>query len=367
MAKKVVFYASLGNNIPAYLVGGGEIGNQRTKHIMEKAGYDVEVVDKAVFSLGLKKYIQMIFSAFCKIVRLLCKNKGAILYVVGFYERNLWFEWVLIVFARIMKHRTIYEARNGRLVKVYKDNNAIYRLLMRDVLNKADVIFCQGQEYVDFIKNELDKDSIYVPNYVLDSKLRPYNDLRTTEQINIVYFGRIVESKNICLIIRTTAILKAKGYCTKLILIGGYTEAYKDTLNETIKNLGLLFDDVVFTGVMQFDEISKYLEKSHFFLFPSQEIKEGHSNSLTEAMAFGVVPLVSTAGFSRSIVGNNELVIEEIDAEKYAEYVDDILKTGKWNMYSKYVYDRVQDLYTESCVNKKIVNALRSLSFDSKR
>lgn len=47
---------------------------------------------------------------------------------------------------------------------------------------------------------------------------------------------------------------------------------------------------------------------------------EGHSNSLTEAMTFGVVPVVSTAGFNASIVSNEELVVSDINPERYSIY-----------------------------------------------
>ena len=58
-------------------------------------------------------------------------------------------------------------------------------------------------------------------------------------------------------------------------------------------------------GQQPFERICDELQKAHFFVFPSQEKMEGHSNSLTEAMTFGVVPIVSAAGFNASIVGKN--------------------------------------------------------------
>ena len=88
---------------------------------------------------------------------------------------------------------------------------------------------------------------------------------------------------------------------------------------------------------------------------------EGHSNSLTEAMTFGVVPVVSTAGFNASIVGNEELVVSDINPKKYAEVIESVMKRNLWAEYSLKVYQRIKENYTEDIVRRAIIGAISSL------
>lgn len=360
MKPHVVLYASIGNNVPAYLIGGGETGTRRTIQILNDAGFETTVVDKAIMGLGAKRYIKMIVQGFCKIRKELKKDPNAIMFVVGYYERNLWFEWLVITMAKKMGHRCVYEARNGRLVNAFNAAGKTYQYFMLDLLNKADVVLCQGTEYVEFISKKLKKESVYVPNYVMDNKLRPYKKRRVNDTIKIVYSGRLVESKNLEVMINVVSLLKERGYNAELTLIGGGTEDYVRKLKDEAKKYNVE-SDVRFTGHISFDEASNYLSEAHYFLFPSQEIKEGHSNSLTEAMAFGVVPLVSTAGFSPSIVNDKNLVIPEIDPKKYVDKICEINQKEQWEQYSKIMFDRVRKLYTETCVREKIIKAFNSL------
>ena len=115
-------------------------------------------------------------------------------------------------------------------------------------------------------------------------------------------------------------------------------------------------------GQQPFERICEELQKAHFFVFPSQEKMEGHSNSLTEAMTFGVVPVVSTAGFNASIVSNEDLVVSDINPKRYADVIEAIIKRNVWAEYSLNVYKRIKENYTEDIVKKAIVEAVLGLN-----
>lgn len=358
--KTILFYAPVGTGVPAHLLGGGEKGCRRTREILENGGYNVLTVDKANMSHGVFEYVKSAVSAYITIRHLLHENPNSILYVVGFYEKNLLLESLLIsVGAKY--HKIIYEARNGRLVKAYHENGRFYKNLMNYVLKKSDLIFAQGQEYVDFIYKEIGKEAVYTPNYVLNRSLRPYVAEREFSIIRIIYFGRVSESKNVDVVIETAAELEKRGHQTLTTIIGGYTEKYKSKLDAKVVQCGLNAERVRFLGQQPFEKICDELQKAHFFVFPSQEKMEGHSNSLTEAMTFGVVPIVSTAGFNASIVGKEELVVTPIDAKKYADAIDQILIHNNWLMYSRYVFQRIKENYTEDRVKKAIIESIQHL------
>ena len=141
----------------------------------------------------------------------------------------------------------------------------------------------------------------------------------------------------------------------------GYNVITMDKLEQTIKEYRLDNDKVQIIGQQPFDKICDALQKVHFFVFPSQEKMEGHSNSLTEAMTFGVVPVVSTAGFNASIVGNKELVVDSIDPMKYARVIESVIEKNVWSEYSLAVYRRIKENYTEDIVKKNILCAVDEL------
>lgn len=179
--------------------------------------------------------------------------------------------------------------------------------------------------------------------------------------INLIYFGRITESKNIDVVIKVLSILIKNGYQAKLDLIGGCSDDYKHLLIKYVNDEQIEEGTVFFHGKQAFDYISKLLSSAHYFVFPSKEKKEGHSNSLTEAMAYGVVPIVSKAGFNESICGNTRLVVSDFTAQGFADKIIEIEKAGEWSCFSHDVYERVVNNYTEVQALENIKKVLKAL------
>lgn len=359
--KKIIFYAPVGTGVPDHMLGGGEKGCRRTREILKSAGFNVLGIDKPVVGKGLVQYGLMCVKAYMKLWKYLLQNKDAYVYVVGFYEKNIYMEFLMAVTSKIFNRKLIYEARNGRLVTAYDEYGVLYKKLMKKLLCMADVSFAQGAEYIPFIKKLTGKDAVYTPNYVLNRSLLPYETNRPFNPIRLLYFGRVSESKNIDVVLKTAGILKKKGLKVWVSIIGGFQESYRFELDMLCRDIGLTPDEYRFWGQQPFEVIRSELQKSHFFVFPSKEKMEGHSNSLTEAMTFGVVPIVSTAGFNASIVDQDKLVVYDYDPNSYAEKIIEILDGSNWQYYSTYVYDRVKKCYTEDIVRNNILNALFEL------
>lgn len=362
MDKTIIFYAPVGNGIPVHMLGGGEKGCRRTQEILADAGYNVITIDKATMAHGSVNYLKQALVACVKILKNLIKNKNALLYVVGFYEKNIYLEYLIISIGKILRHKVIYEARNGRLVKAYYEYGNFYKKRMDSVLNRVDLIFAQGKEYVNFISDKYNKHAIYTPNYVMNRDLRPYEEKRSMDQLQIIYFGRVSPSKNVDVVLKTANELSIESHIPiKVIIIGGYEEEYRKKLDKLLGTFVLPQDNIIFMGPQPFDTIIRELQKAHFFIFPSQEKMEGHSNALTEAMAFGVVPVASNAGFNRSICGEDSLIIDGVDYKDYSAIIKNILDEGNWKQYSIKMYNRVKDNYTEDIVKKSILSAVSVL------
>lgn len=176
-------------------------------------------------------------------------------------------------------------------------------------------------------------------------------------EIKLVYFGRLTETKHVEIVIQTLGILLKNGYTSSLDLIGGCSDEYMNVLQNVIADVGIAEGLITFHGQQPMSVIAEVLSAAHYFVFPSAEPKEGHSNALTEAMAFGVVPIVSNAGFNASICGKAELVVYDYHAASYAQVIMNIEHGGKWDEYSRFVYQRIATNYTEENATKAISEA----------
>lgn len=359
MKKEIIFYAPVGKNMPAHLIGGAEAGCQKTMATYSEAGINTIHINRPASRAGIVKYIIGMLSAPIKLSWQCITHPKAVVHIVGFYHRTVGQEKLMLAIGKILGHKVIYEPRNGSMVVSFNEGSEAYKKTLSYLLKKADVVLCQGIEYLKFIKDKFGIDRSYYPNYIMDEFVKS-NDTNRGEIIRLVYFGRVVPSKNIDVVIRSAALLKDSGLNVTLDIIGGYSNDYKEILDNIINDESLK-DVVTFYGRKPFSFIAEILRKSHYYIFPSSEINEGHSNSLTEAMGCGVVPVVSTAGFNESICGNPDLVVRNLKPESFADVIKEIERKGRWNEYSDFCHNRVLNNYTQSIVKKKLVGYVMPL------
>lgn len=188
----------------------------------------------------------------------------------------------------------------------------------------------------------------------MDEFVKP-NNVNRGNVIKLIYFGRVVPEKNIDIVIKTLSLLKKYNFRVVLDIIGGYNDGYKSRLDNLVKSSGLT-DLVNFYGRKPFPFIADKLRQSHYYIFPSAEANEGHSNSLTEAMGCGVVPIVSMAGFNASVCGNSNLIANDLRPETYAEIIMGIECENKWSEFSDFCYKRVINNYTQAIVKNKLLS-----------
>lgn len=358
--KTIIFYAPLGKDTPIDKIGGAEVGCLKTKKIYEDEGYKVIVIDKPALTKGKLHFLLGMMLVPCLLLYKAHKaGKNVPVHIVGFYTKIAWYEKMLMDIAHMMGNKVIYELRNGSMIHTYITGSDYYRETLKSLLLKPEIVLCQGQEYIDFIRNKWGIERSYYPNYIMDEFVKSNNTNRTYP-VKLIYFGRVTESKNIDIVIEILNIIHKAGIEATLDVIGGYNKTYKQTLDEKVSYLNMA-EYITFYGHQPFDFIAEKLRSSHYFVFPSTEKQEGHSNALTEAMGCGVVPIVSTAGFNVSICGNRDLVVENIDAKQFAQHIINIEKNGKWEEYSNFVYNRVLNNFTQEIVRKKLINDIEKL------
>ena len=359
MKRQIIFYAPIGKGTPIERIGGAEAGCLKTMDIYTKAGIDVLHLNRPVSKGGIIKYAIEMCIAPIRLFFILLLHPFAVVHIVGFYHRTVLQEYIMMSIGHILNHKVIYELRNGSMVKSYNEGSAFYRKVLGKLLKKSDVVLCQGMEYIDMIRDKFGIERSYYPNYIMNDFIEP-NCPERGEKIRLVYVGRVVPEKNIDVCIKVLGLLRNNGKDAYLDIVGGYNEAYKNILNMLISE-EKLNDYITFHGRKQSLYIKNILHKAHYFLFPSAEVNEGHSNALTEAMGCGVVPIASAAGFNASICGVPDLIAKDILPESYFRIIQNIEKDNRWAEYSDYCYNRILNNYTESIVSKKLIDYITPL------
>lgn len=349
----IIFYGPVGGKSKK-IIGGGESGNRKTISILKKNGFLIDVIEKPYpqkipVIRGMIYPFQLLNTYFLFVLKLLVSPKPTF-HLSGFYGHLIYIEYLFITTAKLLNIRSTYEIRAGGAIEIYNDSSFLYKFFFRKTLQSASFILCQGADYLPFIKKIANVDGLYYPNFILDELLSSHNDTTfrcSSNTIEMVYFGRIVKSKNIEFIIEICKFLKDKDF--KCEIIGGGDDTYINSLIQLSKDYGI-YDKIIITPPINSIELNEKLKHKHFFLFPSKEKREGHSNSLTEAMSVGVVPIVSTAGFNASIVNQPNLVIKDFNPKLYAECIKSIWDLKNWERYSSECYLRVRNDFSENAV-----------------
>jgi glycosyltransferase involved in cell wall biosynthesis len=354
--RTIIFYAPTGKNTAPEKIGGAEAGCKRTVSILQKAGFRVILLEKPVKSNGVFRYLYDMLCCYCRLLKLLFKNKKGILHIAGFYLDVIYFEWLFLMTFKLMCRKVIYEIRNGNMMDAYKRRSYVYKTVQDSIFKNSSMILCQGMEYVKFLKEQYNISAHHYPNCLMNDFIKPNHSRDFANGIRLIFFGRIVQSKNIDIMIKTTSMLQEKYGNVSLSLIGGYSVEYKQELLTLIQALNLPETSVSFYGRRDFTFIASQLKGSHFFLFPSQEEREGQSNSLIEAMGYGVVPIASKAGFNESVCGDKQLIIESLSSESCAKQIEYIMDNQLWQEKSDFVYKRVTTNFTERIVGNNLIS-----------
>lgn len=361
MTPRIYFFANFGNwSRQPY--GGGEIGNRRTLGMMRQAGYDVHLIEKynRVYKHTRMDAMIISFLMMWNVIKLFFvllfgRHKNSLVHIVGFYGSTIYFERVLVGISHLLGYRTVYEMRGGGAIFHYQNGSKRYRRWFAATIRQADYIFSQGQENKPLIDSiEQGKHFFYYPNCVMRDFCPSDYSSKPTNRINLLYFGRVAKRKNVDIVVDTFNLLAAK-YCNVYLdIVGNCTEpAYAEEIKRRI-SASEYADRITMHPACSHDRLKEHLADKHFYLFPSTEPREGHSNALTEAMSWGLIPVATDMGFNRTIVDDDTLIIKQPSPKSFADIVANIVDNGRLRELSEKAYDRIHSNYTEDVVYYKL-------------
>jgi glycosyltransferase involved in cell wall biosynthesis len=153
-----------------------------------------------------------------------------------------------------------------------------------------------------------------------------------THPLRLVYAGWLDESKGVDTVLEALAMLRKKGVDVSLDVVGGGKR--QDHFEKKAQALNVR-DRVRFHGWVPHGEIGRYYEPAHFVIFPSWN--EGWPKVLSEAMAYGAVPLAGRVSCIPQYLESFQTgkTFSPQDAAAFAAAIEDYAANpGKWKKES---------------------------------
>lgn len=358
---RIYFFANFGDwNKQPY--GGGEVGNRRTLNILKRMAFKIIVIEKykRVPTHSFVNMIVLMARAAYNVVQFTVKllfgyRKDALVHIVGFYGPMVYFEYILVSIAYILGYRIIYEMRGGGADLYYKDGSYFYRRIFAKLVDKTECIFSQGEENYPLLQAvSPTKQIFYYPNYVMDNFMPVACPAKPNDRINFLYFGRVSKTKNVDLVVDIFERVACRHENVFLDIVGNCSEPEYAEYIKRIITYRALDTKIKMCPACDHKELKNFLSDKHFYIFPTTEPHEGHSNALTEAMAWGLIPIASAQGFNKSVIGDERLIASEFSADCFASVIMKIIDDNLIQILSEAMYHRVKNNFTEDVVGANL-------------
>ncbi len=272
------------------------------------------------------------------------------------------YELLLTRVVKFMGYKSLIYLKGGQVLDYYLNGSERHRKMFKKVMDLQDKVFFEGMESLKIAECISKTPLVYFPNYVFADQIPAELPKRKLDSIGLLYFGRIAPNKNVDIILDAFEMLCKQYDNFYLTIIGGagQSKSYSTMIDERI-GTSAYRGRITRLGITPFEEIIKIMQTQHFFIFPSKEKAEGHSNSLNEAMSQGLIPIVSDYHFNRSIVGDSRLVVKSFDAKDYAEMVKSIMENEDLQALSEQMWKRVKSRFVDAIVLENIVGQIKRI------
>ena len=285
---------------------------------------------------------------------LIKSSSTCIFHLSGFAGVTILNEFIIVFLVRLFNFRIVYELRGGGADNFYTNNSMMYRFMFRFILKHSNWILAQGEEIIPFIQRFTPVPVFHYPNCVEDYFIPNKFPLKNFKKINLLYYGRIEKDKNVDLIIEVASMVQKRFPNVYLTIIGNGIASYVEYIKKKMED-SLTQGTFVFREGITHEGLPTYLKDMHFYIFPSSQIREGQSNSVTECMSYGIIPIVSKNGFNQSTVGDSRFVVDSFSSKEYSSRIIEIIESGSFNLYSHRVYTHFINCFSQRVVYNKML------------
>jgi glycosyltransferase involved in cell wall biosynthesis len=328
--------------------GGFQMANRRMAKALTELGY---AVSELAYPDGGGTWLGKLFGyTYRYLVALtglmIIPHANTFFHITPLARHFLIAELLLAWIAGVRKMHVVVDLRAGSQIAHYRERTGVYRFLYRALIRLSDVVPIEGEPYRNFIASIVPgKPVFHLPNFVLACDLPVRALSRPMEGPRLVYTGFVSEPKGTLHAAKVLREIQRTYPAASLTLIGRVDEHCRKQID------AMSGHNVVFTGPLPQDAIRDLLDRSHYFIFLSLWMGEGHSNALTEAMARGCVPVITRHGFNEYVAGGLGICVEDRGcAGRVADQIISHWKSGEWAADSDRAIQRVRENFTDVAV-----------------
>ena len=369
MASKLFVFGNIGDLRQLPKGGGGQTSCRRVIQGFQEAGLEIAHVSRhfAEWKGKLLHVIEVLLFGVIDLFKIFLHLRKedpscTLFFHMTFSGPLLPYEYIVTKLVRMMGFKSVMYLQGGQFLHYYNKGGKRYRQLFAKVLNMQECVMFEGKEGIDLVRAFTSVPLAHFPSYTFNKDIPQEPPLRPADKIGLIFFGRIDPNKNVGVIIDCFELLCKKYDNIYLTIIGGpgNSPQYVSDIDRKITQSAYA-NHISRYGLSPYPFIKEMMQTHHFFVFPTKEPCEGHSNSLSEAMSQGLVPIVSKHNFNPSIVGNEALVVDSYSPEDYAKAISTIIEAGDFQLISKQMIEREVELFSYNAVNPAITRMLKAL------
>jgi len=234
---------------------------------------------------------------------------------------------------------TVYDLSFFRLPQYFRPWNRLYlKFITRHSVRRAAIVIAISQstkrEIMDILGIPGAKIHVIPPGK--NPVFRPVEDREAVTDFRrrrdlpdrmIFYLGTLEPRKNLVVLLRAYARLRAMKPSAPALVIGGAKGWYYEQIYATVEQLGLT-GKVLLPGYIPTDELLWWYNAADCFVYPS--LYEGFGMPVVEAMACGTPVVTSNVTSLPEVVGNAGLTVSPTSAEQLAQAMSKALYDSTW-------------------------------------
>ncbi len=268
---------------------------------------------------ALGRLARLAFGPFLLAATILCRRAAVVHVNTSLRPRSYWRDLANVAAAKLCGARVVYQVHGGVRPEAFFAR-PLLKVFLRATLRWPDVLVVLGSPQLEAYRAFLGGANIVViPNGIDYKDAQARSDAQAP--LRLVYVGRLAPGKGLAEALAALAAARAAGAATRLVIAGSGPE--EPLLRQLVQSLGL-GAAVSFAGPAYGERKARLLSEADVLLLASHD--EGLPYALLEAMAAGVVPVVTPVGGIPDVVhpGVHGLFVPVGDAAAIAAAIGEL-------------------------------------------
>lgn len=371
MINKVFVFGNMGklDKLPK---SGGQSSARRVMQGFEKEGLKIIPIRRHRAELQSKvgHIFEVGYFAFYDLIKMILKmllgsrRKSAFMQMT-YAGALVPYEFILSFVAKLLGYKCIEYLQGGLVMDTFPRGGGVHKWLFKKNIEMQSLVLFEGFDALKLTESVTKKTKlVYFPSYVFDEKIPVCPPVKPQNEVNFCFFGRLNESKNVLVSIEIFNLFCSRHpeLQTSFTLVGGGDNAdYLKKISEAI-NTSPYRNSIHLFGNSPYEFLVQMMQKQHFYLFPTKEKAEGHSNALNEAMSQGVIPIASDYHFNKTVIGEDFLVVKGYDPKNYVDAIECVLNGLDASSLSVKLWNRVKNDFAYSRVNHDVCEQVKHIA-----